>query len=417
MNNEKEKIVPQLRFPEFEKDENWSTKPLKKVFSIFQGYSFSSKDSVAKGTRWVKIADVGIQNMKHSNPSFLPDDYTNIYEKFLLKKGDYVLALTRPILNGKLKISAVDDLLHNSLLNQRVGKLISGSNLTLVYYLLQTNYLIKEIEKSIAGSEPPNLSMKQIENIKISLPSNPKEQQKIANCLSSLDKLITAETEKLDHLKDHKKGLLQQLFPAIGETKPQFRFQEFKNDGDWVETILDNLGEIVTGKTPSTKNEALWNGEVLFITPTDISDKKYQTSTNRTVKNTDKLKILPQGSIVYTCIASIGKMAMTTMDSITNQQINSIVPFENYKNEFIYYLLISLTPYIKSIPATSTLPIINKTQFSEIECEIPSNPKEQQKIASCLSSADDLIEAQTIKIEALKKHKKGLMQQLFPTIK
>lgn len=204
---------PQFRFPEFENDGDWEEKHLKKVFSIFQGYSFSSKDSVVEGTRWLKIADVGIQNMKHNNPSFLPDDYINIYEKFLIKKGDYVLALTRPILNGKLKISLVDDLLHNSLLNQRVGKLVSDENLTLIYYLLQTNYLIKEIEKSIAGSEPPNLSMKQIENIEISLPPNPKEQQKIANCLSSADDVIEAQTIKIKALKKHKKGLMQQLFP------------------------------------------------------------------------------------------------------------------------------------------------------------------------------------------------------------
>lgn len=206
---------PQYRLPEFEKNEGWITKPLKKVFSIFQGYAFSSRDSAENGARWLKIADVSIQKMNPNNPSFLPAEYIGTYDKFLIKKGDYVLALTRPILNGKLKISAVDDLFHNSLLNQRVGKLISNENLALVYYLLQTHYLIGEIEKSIAGSEPPNLSMKQIENIPISIPKDPKEQQKIADFLSSLDEIIESQTQKIEALKEHKKGLMQQLFPNL----------------------------------------------------------------------------------------------------------------------------------------------------------------------------------------------------------
>ncbi len=211
------KTIPKLRFPEFENDKEWVVKPLKEVFSIFQGYSFSSNNSVDKGTRWLKIADVSIQKMNHKAPSFLPFEYCETFSKFLIKKGDYVLALTRPILNSKLKISAVDDLLHNSLLNQRVGKLVSNENLTLVYNLLQTNYLIDEIEKSIAGSEPPNLSMKQIESISIAIPKESKEQTKIAACLSSLDDLITRQTQKLESLKTHKKGLMQQLFPNTDE--------------------------------------------------------------------------------------------------------------------------------------------------------------------------------------------------------
>jgi len=206
---------PKYRFPEFANDVTWKIKLLKKVFSIFQGYAFSSKDRVEKGSRWLKIGDVSIQKMNHKTPSFLPEDFVNIYDKFLIKKGDYVLALTRPIINDKLKISVVDDLYNNSLLNQRVGKLISDENLTFVYYMLQTHFLIEEIGKSIAGSEPPNLSMKQIENISITIPKNPKEQEKIGNCLASVDNLIETQATRIETLKSHKKGLMQKLFPNI----------------------------------------------------------------------------------------------------------------------------------------------------------------------------------------------------------
>jgi type I restriction enzyme S subunit len=196
---------------------------------------------------------------------------------------------------------------------------------------------------------------------------------------------------------------------------PKLRFPEFTEAAGWETTPLGELGAIVTGKTPSTKEDDLWGGVIPFITPTDITEgEKYQHKTQRTVVETTGTKVLPPGSVVYTCIASIGKMALTVVPSVTNQQINAVVPNGKTAKEFIYYSLANLTPWIKSIPATSTLPIINKTQFSGFIIPHPEDKAEQQKIAECLSSVDELIAAQARKLDALKTHKKGLMQQLFP---
>jgi type I restriction enzyme S subunit len=230
-----------------------------------------------------------------------------------------------------------------------------------------------------------------------------------------VDELMAAQARKVDELKTLKKGLMQQLFPREGETQPRLRFPEFQNAGEWDSRPLGELGEIITGKTPSTKEADLWGGGILFITPTDISeDSKYQHTAARTVVETKSTKVLPAGSIVYTCIASIGKMALTVTPSITNQQINAVVPSKRALGEFLYYALANLTPWIKTIPATNTLPIINKTDFSKITIIHPGKD-EQQRIASCLTSLDALITAETQKHEALKTHKKGLMQQLFPS--
>jgi type I restriction enzyme S subunit len=131
---------------------------------------------------------------------------------------------------------------------------------------------------------------------------------------------------------------------------------------------------------------------------------------------TKKTTVLPTGSIVYTCIASIGKMAITVRPSVTNQQINAVVPSKRTTGEFIYYALENLTPWIKTIPASNTLPIINKTDFSKISIRYPKDKPEQQRIADCLTSLDDLIAAETQKLDTLNTHKKGLMQQLFPPV-
>jgi type I restriction enzyme S subunit len=205
--------VARLRFPEFRDAGEWEEKPLSAVFSIFQGYAFSSKDSVIEGTRWLKIADVGIQYMNDSACSYLPATYKDEYNKFSVKLGDYVIALTRPILSKRLKISKVDAIYDGALLNQRVGKLVTDENKDFVYYLLQTSALVSGIEKNIAGNDPPNLSSQQIGDIITRVPLSD-EQQKIADCLSSLDALIAAQKEKLGALKIHKKGLMQQLFPS-----------------------------------------------------------------------------------------------------------------------------------------------------------------------------------------------------------
>ena len=205
---------PRLRFPEFQNAGEWEEKPLKEVFSIFQGFAFSSNDSVSEGVRWLKIADVSIQQMNHCAASYLPPDYQGKYQKFAVKRGDYVMALTRPILSKQLKMAPVDEVFDGALLNQRVGKLVTAQDITFVYFLLQTSKVINDIEKSISGSEPPNLSAQQLEDIKTYIPSKRPEQQRIASCLSSLDALITAETQKHEALKTHKKALMQQLFPT-----------------------------------------------------------------------------------------------------------------------------------------------------------------------------------------------------------
>ena len=95
---------------------------------------------------------------------------------------------------------------------------------------------------------------------------------------------------------------------------------------EWELKSLGEIGEIITGKTPSTKDLDLWNGDIQFVTPTDITENKYQHSTERTIKKADNLKILPQKSIMFTCIASIGKMSLSLNPCVTNQQINSVIP-------------------------------------------------------------------------------------------
>ena len=405
-------LVPKLRFPEFRDAPKWEAIRLGAVASFFKGKGILKTEIAANGRHpCIRYGELYTRYGEVIDEVFSRTDAPDS-DLFFSRSNDVIIPGSG---ETKLDIAKASCVMHDDVaLGGDLNVIRTEHNgVFLSYYFNGPKK--RDIAKVAQGDTVVHLYPSQLEKLAIALPKET-EQQKIAECLSSVDELIATQARKVDALKIHKKGLMQQLFPREGETQPRLRFPEFQNAGEWGSEPLGELGEIVTGKTPSTKESDLWGGAILFITPTDISeDAKYQYATARTVVETKSTKILPSGSVVYTCIASIGKMALTVHPSITNQQINAVIPNEKALGEFIYYALTSLTPWIKTIPASSTLAIINKTEFSKIAVLHPKDKAEQQRIADCLTSLDDLINAQTQKIEALKAHKKGLMQQLFPS--
>ena len=197
---------------------------------------------------------------------------------------------------------------------------------------------------------------------------------------------------------------------------PQLQFSEFKYKNTWKSTSVSQLGKIITGKTPNTKTSIYWGNEYIWVTPTDITSKKYISHTERMItskwiKNKD---ILPINTVLITCIASIGKNCILKKEGFCNQQINAIIPNLNkYNSDFIYYTFDINKHILMNNSGISATRILSKTKFEEINFLFPAL-QEQKKIADCLSSLDELIEAHEQKLDALKQHKKGLMQRLFP---
>src|SRR5699024_7640954 len=182
----------------------------------------------------------------------------------------------------------------------------------------------------------------------------------------------------------------------------------------WSVKEIQELGKVVTGSTPKTSEEENWIGTLPFVSPTDLTDRKYLQSTERQVnKNViNRNRIIPKNSIMYSCIASIGKMSISSEECTTNQQINTIIPTKEFDYNYLYYSLLYKTNYIKTLSAMTAVPIINKGLFSKIKLTIPPL-KEQQKIAAILSSVDEAIEKTEQIIEQTEKVKKGLMQELL----
>jgi type I restriction enzyme S subunit len=198
---------------------------------------------------------------------------------------------------------------------------------------------------------------------------------------------------------------------------PKLRFLEFREAGQWKEKQLGEVAEIVTGNTPSTTDSENYGGEKPFVSPADITGERYITRTKTTLSNKgySKTRHVKANSILFVCIGStIGKVAQNKIECATNQQINAVIPNEINSSDFIFSALENNSSKIANLAGRHAVPIINKSSFSAVTMFFPSL-EEQHKIATTLSSLDDLITAQFSKLAALQTHKLGLMQGLFPS--
>lgn len=185
---------------------------------------------------------------------------------------------------------------------------------------------------------------------------------------------------------------------------------------------LGELGTIVTGKTPKTDVKEYWDGDIPFITPTDVSgyDTYYQTETERYITalgaSRQKTRVIPSNSVCVTCIGStVGKSCLSVRTSITNQQINTIIPNEGNDYRYILYLLRYNLPYIQLIGggSGSGTPIISKNKFSKFKFLVETDLSVQQRIASILSAYDKLIENNNKRIRILEKMAENLYKEWF----
>ncbi len=194
------------------------------------------------------------------------------------------------------------------------------------------------------------------------------------------------------------------------------KFQELNRQNvNWSLKKIKDIGRVITGKTPPTKISHYWRNEIPFITPGDIQDTKYINKTMRKVsrKGAEYLGfILPKNSISVVCIGSIGKIGLIYEESVTNQQINSIICNEEICPSFIYYSLLEKSKRLTSISGSNVLPILKKSLFENFRIPLPPLP-EQKKIAEILSTVDLAIEKYNDAIKKIDELRKGLAAKLF----
>jgi len=407
--------APKLRFKEFDGD--WTLQNLGDSFSLISGYAFPSSSSVDVGARWLKIADVGIQEMTPNNPSYLPLEYLDKYSQFIVSKNDYVIALTRPILNKKLKIAKVGELYDGALLNQRVAKIYSKTNdLDFIYSLLQKSKTVEELENSIAGTDPPNLSLNDVKEIKLGFPSK-EEQMKIASFLSAVDEKISQLTQKHQLLSQYKQGMMQKLFSQ----QLRFKADNGSEFGEWESKKISDLFDEVRNKVADRDIETYsitagkgfvsqankfgrdisgkQNSNYIVLKPNDFS---YNKGNSKTYKY----------GCVYLNELNYDIAVPNVFISFRSKKLN-LVHEKFYSKLFeFHYLDKYLRLLISSSARMDGLLNVSKDGFFEIKLPYPCL-EEQTKIANFLSAIDQNIEVTAQQIEQAKQWKKGLLQQMF----
>lgn len=396
MNNNKA-LVPKLRFLEFRDTEKWAIEPMKKLFMFGNG----------KDHKHLTNGDI---------PVYGSGGYMRSVNEYLYD-GESVCIGRKGTIDNPIFLSGkfwtVDTLFYTHSFKCCLPKFI---------YLIFQN--IDWRSHNEAGGIP-SLSKANIEKIEIAIPDL-SEQQKIADCLSSLDELITAHTQKHQALQLHKKGLMQNLFPAEGETVPALRFPEFRDA--WNTSKLKKYIDLLSGY--AFKSEYFSASGKKLLTPKNFNKNGFanfsEENTKFTTEKYDSKYICTEGDLLLlltdlspSC-ELLGKpifLIKKDDEVLLNQRIVKVIPNQKLNNKFLHYFFLTdyYSTHIRNTASGSTVRHSSNKIVLDTDISFPSFV-EQQKIADCLSSLDDLITAQAKKIESLKAHKKGLMQQLFPAV-
>src|SRR5471030_57307 len=369
MSKQKENgLLPTLRFPEFREAGEWDAKELKDACQMQAGKFVSAS----------KIQE-------HKNSELYPcygGNGLRGYTKSFTHEGKYSLIGRQGALCGN--VTHVNGKFHAT---EHAVVATPKNNVNTDWLFYELNLL--NLNRYATGQAQPGLSIENLEKVRIKIPRFKDEQKKIADFLTSVDELLIAQTQKLDALKTHKKGLIQQLFPADGETVPKRRFPEFEDAGDWKIKSFDELFTIGNGRD----YKHLSSGDVPVY-----GSGGYMLSVNDYLYDGESVCIGRKGTINNPMFLT-GKF--WTVDTLFYTH-----SFDGCLPRFIYAIFQKIN-WLKHNEAGG-VPSLSKTNIGKIKVAVPKIP-EQQKIADCLASIDEMIISQSQKLQSLNVYKKGLM--------
>ncbi|WP_308388304.1 restriction endonuclease subunit S [Acidithiobacillus sp. AMEEHan] len=375
-------LVPRLRFPEFQEAGEWEERELGDLCDICTGRKDANEGSPNGQYPFFTCAD------QHS----FSDTYSYDAEAILIA-GNAHVGQTR-YYKGKFEAY------------QRTYVLTGFRNIYTSYLFA---FLGATLQASLSAQAQTSamsyIRLPMLKGYNVIYPHNANEQKKIADCLSSLDDLITLESRKLDALKQHKRGLMQQLFPAEGETVPRLRFPEFREAGEWHAKSLGELCNILNNRRKPITSTERKAGEYPYYGASGIVDyiDDYIFDEELLLIGEDGAK---WGAYEASSFIVYEKCWVNNHAHVLKPLGVDIKIVEAYLN------MKDLNTYVTG----AAPPKLTLGKLKEILVPVPPSVEEQVKIASTLYITDGLITAQRKKIESLKTHKKGLMQQLFPAL-
>ena len=404
-------LLPKLRFPEFRSSPGWKEQFGDKLF-----------DQISDKNPEPGLPVLAITQEHGAIPRHMIDYHVSVTEKSIesykvVRVGDFIISLRS--FQGGIEYSEYHGICSPAYVVLR--RRVEGNDAYFKQYL-KTDRFIQILTKNLEGlRDGKMISYKQFSELRLPVPS-PLEQQKIADCLRSVDELIAVQARKVDALKTHKKGLMQQLFPREGETQPRLRFPEFQNSRKWGEVALGEIAEIKLGKMLDRQKHT--TGHLLpYLNNLSVRWNEVNTSALPQMYFDDRELErfgLKAGDVVVCEGGEPGRAAvwdgrlpaLKFQKAIHRVRFN--VPFEP-KLLVLHLENLAGTTQFEMLFTGGGIKHLTGETFSRLK--IPLIPyAEQKRITDCLTFLDDLITSQTQEIETLKTHKKGLMQQLFPCL-
>jgi len=427
-------LVPNLRFPEFRDAGPWETAPGNELFQ-----QVNNRDAPPG------LPILAITQEHGAIPRHMIDYHVSVTEKSLetykeVRPGDFIISLRS--FQGGIEFSE-----YHGICSPAYVILRKHGRLSDAFYRqhFKSHIFIQQLTRNLEGlRDGKMISYKQFSELQLLKPTLP-EQQKIADCLDSADALIEAQGRKVEALKAHKKGLMQQLFPRPertedgkkipAETIPRLRFPEFESSEQWetktIQEMIDdgcilghldgNHGELYPkadefapdklGIPYISANDFL-NGSVDFSRCKRLPIERARLFRKGVAKN---------GDILFAHNATVGPVAKLE----TSEEFVILSTTATYfrcksarlSNDFLQFALSSpaFVAQYTPIMAQSTRNQVPITTQRKLRLQVPKL-SEQRRIADCLTSLDDLVATEARKLDTLKTHKKGLMQQLFPQV-
>lgn len=323
----------------------------------------------------------------------------------IAKNGDILLSIRAPV--GAVNISNL-----NCCIGRGLAALRGKGNIqnNFVYFLIKAYEII--LHQQSTGTTFDAITGNALKNINIILPPLTEQErivEKIEELFSDIDNGIKDLKIAQAQIKQYRQSVLKSAF------------QGKLTQTTLVDIKVKDLGNIVTGSTPSTSHIEYYGNDYPFYKPTDLNMGYFVIHANDTVSELgfSKSRQIPEKSILVTCIgATIGKTGLIRKKGICNQQINAIIPSNKYMPEFIYFYTISnkFQNDIKNNASATTLPILNKSSFKNLDFKSCLLVEQQQIVAEIekrFAVADEMEKAVNDSLLQAEKLKQSILKQAF----
>lgn len=350
---------------------------------ILSGFAFKTKDFVDKGVPIIKIKNISPPCVTLDDLTYVSNEVAEKQKKFILSYDDVLIAMTGSHINqwasvvGRVARVKYSD---KTLLNQRVGKITIKDNAEadinyIYYYLSQDTVIIELAAKAGGAANQANISPAHIKGLSFPCPDLA-TQHKIGNILRSYDKLIENNQKQIKLLEEAAQRLYKEWFVDL-------RFPGYEDvaviDGvpeGWRYKRVEEFGEVITGKTPSTSKTEYYGGNIPFVTIPDMHGNVFPLVTEKTLTkvgaDTQKNKYLPVNSVIVSCIATVGLVNIAVEACQTNQQINSVILQNDNELYFFYESMKRIKALLDGVGSNgATMTNVNKTKFSSIKVLYP----------------------------------------------